>query len=53
MPQNISYAVSGSFVAPLLPSSTKEEKEKQVLMSWGEVVDRAKKAVLKVKVVLE
>jgi S1-C subfamily serine protease len=53
MPQNINYAVSGSFVAPLLSSYTKEEKEKNVLMSWREVVDRARKAVLKVKVVLE
>jgi S1-C subfamily serine protease len=53
MPQNINYAVSGSFVAPLLSSYTKEEKEKQVLVSWREVVERARKAVLKVKVVLE
>ena len=53
MPQNINYAVSGSFVAPLLTSYTKNEKEKKVLMSWREVVERARKAVLKVKVTLE
>jgi hypothetical protein len=53
MPQNINYAVSGSFIAPLLSSYTKDEKEKKVLMSWREVVERARKAVLKVKVVLE
>jgi S1-C subfamily serine protease len=53
MPQNINYAVSGSFVAPLLSSYTKEEKEKKVLMSWREVVDRARKAVLKVNVIFE
>ena len=50
MPQNINYAVSGSFVAPLLSSYTKEEKEKKVLMSWREVVEQARKAVLKVVV---
>ena len=50
MPQNINYAVSGSFVAPLLSSYTKDEKEKKVLMSWREVVERARKAVLKVVV---
>lgn len=53
MPQNINYAVSGSFVAPLLSSYTKNEKEKKVLMNWREVVERARKAVLKVKVVFE
>jgi S1-C subfamily serine protease len=53
MPQNINYAVSGSFVAPLLSSYTKDEKEKKVLTSWREVVERARKAVLKVKVILE
>ncbi len=53
LPQNINYAVSGSFVAPLLASYTKEEKEKKALMSWREVVERARKAVLKVKVVFE
>jgi S1-C subfamily serine protease len=53
MPQNINYAVSGSFVAPLLSSYMKEEQDKKVLMSWREVVERARKAVLKVKVVLE
>jgi S1-C subfamily serine protease len=50
MPQNINYAVSGSFVAPLLSSYTKEEKEKKVLMSWREGVERGRKAVLKVVV---
>jgi len=53
MPQNINYAVSGSFVAPLVSSYAKDEKEKKVLMSWREVVEQARKAVLKVKVVLE
>jgi S1-C subfamily serine protease len=52
MPQNINYAVSGSFVAPLVSPYTKEE-EKKVLMSWREVVEQARKAVLKVKVALE
>jgi S1-C subfamily serine protease len=53
MPQNINYAVSGSFVAPLLSQYTKVEKEKKVLVSWREVVERARKAVLKVNVVFE
>jgi len=53
MPQNINYAVSGSFVAPLVSPYTKEEKEKKVLVSWREVVDRARKAVLKVNVIFE
>jgi hypothetical protein len=50
MPQNINYAVSGSFVAPLLSSYSKAEKEKRVLLGWREVVDQARKAVLKVAV---
>jgi S1-C subfamily serine protease len=50
MPQNINYAVSGSFVAPLLSSYNKEEKEKRVLLGWREVVDQARKSVLKVAV---
>src|SRR4030042_2310699 len=50
MPQNINYAVSGSFVAPLLPQYTKDEKEKRELMSWREEVERARKSVLKVVV---
>ena len=53
MPQNINYAVSGSFVAPLVSPYTKEEKEKKVLMSWREVVDQARAAVLKVNVIFE
>jgi len=53
IPQNINYAVSGSFVAPLVSSYRKEQKEKNVLMSWREVVDRARKAVLKVNVIFE
>jgi S1-C subfamily serine protease len=53
MPQNINYAVSGSFVAPLLSQYTKVEKEKKVLVSWREVVERARKAVLKVNVIFE
>jgi S1-C subfamily serine protease len=50
IPQNINYAVSGSFVAPLLSPYHKEETEGKVLLSWREVVDRARKAVLKVTV---
>ncbi len=50
MPQNINYAVNGSFVAPLLSSYSKAEKEEKVVMTWREVVDRARKAVLKVVV---
>ena len=50
MPQNINYAVSGSFVAPLLSSYSKAEKEKRVLLGWREVVDQARKTVLKVAV---
>ena len=53
MPQNINYAVSGSFVAPLVSPYMKEEKEKKVLVSWREVVERARKAVLKVNVIFE
>ena len=50
MPQNINYAVSGSFVAPLLSTYHQEEKQPKVLLSWREVVERARKAVLKVVV---
>jgi hypothetical protein len=46
MRQNINYAVSGSFVAPLVSFHTKYEKEKRVLMSRREVVERVRKAVL-------
>jgi S1-C subfamily serine protease len=50
MPQNINYAVNGSFVAPLLSSYSKEEIEKKVIPGWREVVDQARKSVLKVAV---
>jgi S1-C subfamily serine protease len=52
MPQNINYAVSGSFVAPLLSTYTKEEQETEALLTRREVVERARKAVLKVTVEL-
>ncbi len=50
LPQNINYAVSGSFVAPLLSTYSKEEKDGKVVLSRREVVQRARKAVLKVAV---
>jgi len=52
IPQNINYAVSGSFVAPLLSPYSEEEQETQGLLTWREVVERARKAVLKVTVEL-
>lgn len=50
LPQNINYAVSGSFVAPLVSSYNKETTEVRVSSSRREIVEQARKAVLKVVV---
>jgi S1-C subfamily serine protease len=48
LPQNINYAVSGSFVAPLVSPYKKEIKDVNVSLTRREMVEEARKAVLKV-----